>query len=94
MERHSDWCAAGDGRVVGSDDIRVSGAKGARWLCGDHILGVLEADSEENVTVPVFPADAVRRVERVDLQLEHSRRQDLRREQVCHTSEAMCVRGG
>lgn len=39
---------------------------------------MLEADSEEDVAVSVSPADALRRVVRVDLQLKHAGRENLR----------------
>lgn len=77
MEGHFDWRAAGNGRVVGPDHVGVSRSKGARWLCRNHVLRVLEADSEENVTVPVSSADALRRVERVDFKFEHARGEHL-----------------
>lgn len=70
VERHSDGVAAGDGGVVGPDHVGVSGSEGAGRLCGDHVLRVLEADPEEYVTVPVPSADALRRVEGMDLELK------------------------
>lgn len=63
--------------MVGPDDVGVSGAKGAGRLCGDHILRVLQANSEENMTVPVSSADPLRRVEGMNLQLKHTRGQNL-----------------
>lgn len=78
MEGHPDGSAAGDRGVIGPDDVGVSGAKGARWLCGDHILRVFQANPEEYVAVPVSSADALRRVEGMDLELEHTRGQNLR----------------
>lgn len=77
MERHFDWRAAGNGCVIGPDDVGVSRSKRARWLCRNHVLRVFEADSEENVTVPVPPADALRRVERVDFKFKHTRGENL-----------------
>ena len=59
--------------MIGSDDVGLSGAEGAGRFCGDHILRVFEADSEEDVTVPVSPTDPLRRVEGVNLQLKHAR---------------------
>lgn len=79
MERHPDGSAARDRGVIGPDDVGVSGAKGARWLCGDHILRVFQANPEEYVTVPVSSADALRRVEGMDLQLKHTRGKNLQR---------------
>lgn len=63
VERHFDGSAARNRRVIGSDDVGLPGAKGARWLCGDHILRVFETNSKKYVTVPVSSADALRRVE-------------------------------
>ena len=78
MERHPNGIAAGDGGVIGADDVGLSRPEGAGGLGGDHVLRVLQADAKEYVAVPVSPADAVRGVERVDLQLKHARGQHLR----------------
>lgn len=63
--------------MIGPDDVSVSRSKRARWLCRNHVLRVFEADSEENVTVPVPPADALRGVERMDFQFKHARGENL-----------------
>lgn len=63
MERHPDGSAARNRRVIGSDDVCVSGSEGARRLRGDHILRVFKANPEKYVTVPVSSTDALRRVE-------------------------------
>lgn len=81
MEGHPDGRAAGDGGVIGPDHVGVSGAEGAGRLRGDDVLRVLQADPEEDVAVAVSPADALRSVEGVDLQLEHTRGQHLRRQE-------------
>lgn len=62
MEGHPDGSTARDRGVIGPDDVGVSRAKGARRLCGDHILRMFQANSEKYVTVPVSSADALRRV--------------------------------
>lgn len=72
MEGHFDGRAAGNGCVVGPDYVGVSRSEGTRGLCGNHVLWVLEADSEENMTVPVSSADALRRVERMDFKFKHT----------------------
>ena len=72
MKRHPNGVAAGDGGVISADDVGLSRPESARGLGGDHVLRVLQADAEEYVAVPVSPADAVRGVERVDLQLKHA----------------------
>lgn len=72
MEGHFDWRAAGNGCVIGPDYVCVSRSKGTRWLCRNHVFWVFEADSEENVTVPVSSADALRRVERMDFKFKHT----------------------
>lgn len=77
MERDPDGGAAGDRRVVGPDDVGVPGSEGARRLRGDHVLGVFEANPEEYVAVSVSSADALRGVERVDLQLKHAGGENL-----------------
>lgn len=77
MERDFNWRAVGNGCVIGPDYVGVSRSKRARWLRRNHVLRVLEADSEENVTVPVSSADALRRVERMDFQLKHTRGENL-----------------
>lgn len=77
VERNFDGRAAGDRGVIGPDDVRVSRPKRARWLCRNHVLRVFEADSEEDVTVSVSPADALRRVERMDFQFKHARGENL-----------------
>lgn len=77
VEGHSDGSAARDRGVIGPDDVGLSRAKGARRLCGDHILRVFEANSEKYMTVPVSSADALRRVEWMDFQLKHARGENL-----------------
>lgn len=77
MEGHSDGSTARNRGVVGPDDVGVSRAKGARWLCRDHILWVLKTNSEKYMTVPVSSADALRRVKGVDFQLKHARGENL-----------------
>lgn len=77
VERHFDRRAAGNGRVIGPDDVSVSRSKRARRFCRNHVLRVFEADSEEDVTVSVSPADALRRVEGVDFQFKHARGENL-----------------
>lgn len=72
VEGHFDGRAAGNGCVIGPDYVGVSRSKGTRGLCGNHVLRVLEADSEENMTVPVSSADALRRVERMDFKFKHT----------------------
>lgn len=81
MKGHPDGRAAGDGGVVGPDHVGVSGAKGAGRLRGDHILWVLQTNPEEYVAVAVSSADALRRVEGVDLQLKHTRGQHLQKQE-------------
>lgn len=88
VERHSDGGAAGDRRVVGPDDVGVPGAEGARRLRGDHILGVFEANPEEYVAVSVSSADALRGVERVDLQLKHAGGENLQNQNSDHQAPA------
>lgn len=63
--------------MVGPDDVGVPGSEGARRLRGDHVLGVFEANTEEYVAVSVSSADALRGVERVDLQLKHAGGENL-----------------
>lgn len=77
MEGNFDGRTAGKWSVIGPDDVSVSSAKGARWFSRDHILWVFEADSEENVAVPVSSADTLRRVEWMDFQLKHTRGENL-----------------
>lgn len=77
VERHPDGSAAGDRGVIGSDDVGLSGTKGAGRLCGDDILRVFQANSEKNVTVPVSSTDPLRGVEGMNLQLKHTRGQNL-----------------
>lgn len=89
MERNPDGSAAGDGRVVSPDHVRVSGSEGARWLGGDHVLRVFETDPEEDVTVPVSSAHALCGVEGVDLQLEHSGGQNLQQNRVRHLTRVL-----
>lgn len=72
VERHSNGSAAGDGGVICPDDVGVSSAEGARWLCRDHILWVFQANSEKYVAISVSSADPLRRVKGVDLQLKHT----------------------
>lgn len=79
MERHFNWRAAGNGCVIGPDYVGVSSSKRARWLCRNHVLRVFEADSEENVTVPVPSADALRRVERMDFKFKHTGGKNLKK---------------
>lgn len=78
VKGHSDGRAAGDGGVIGPDDVGLPRAEGAWRLRWDHIFRVLEADSEEYVTVSVSPADALSRVVRVDFQLKHAGRENLK----------------
>lgn len=77
MERHFNWRAAGNGCVIGPDYVGLSRPERARWFCGNHVLRVFEADSEEKVTVPVSSADALRRVERMDFKFKHARGENL-----------------
>lgn len=72
VEGHFDWGAAGDGGMIGPDHVGVPRPEGAGGLRRDHVLRVLEADSEEYVAVPVSPADALGRVEGMDLQFKHT----------------------
>lgn len=72
VKGHPDGRAAGNGGVIGPDNVGVSGAKGAGRLCGDHILRVFQANPKKYMTVPVSSADALRRVEGMNLQLKHT----------------------
>lgn len=58
--------------MIGPDYVGVSRPKGTRGLRGNHVLRVFEADPEENVTVPVSSADALRRVEGMDFKFKHT----------------------
>lgn len=80
VKGHSDGSTAGDGGVIGPDDVSVARTKGTRRLCGDHILRVFETNSEKYMTVPVSSADSLGRVERVNLQLKHTRGENLQRQ--------------
>lgn len=88
VKRHSDGSTAGDGGVIGPDDVGVARTKGARRLCRDHILRVFETNSEKYMTVPVSSADPLGRVERMDLQFKHTRGENLQRQE---RSQMGCV---
>lgn len=88
VKRHSDGSTAGDGGVIGPDDVGVARTKGARRLCRDHILRVFETNSEKYMTVPVSSAHPLGRVERMDLQFKHTRGENLQRQE---RSQMGCV---
>lgn len=84
VEGHSDGGAVGDGSRFGSHHSGLPRAEGAGRLGGDYVLRVLETDAEKDVAVAGSPAEAARGAKRVHLQLKHSRRGNLQKEEAAN----------
>lgn len=73
VERHPDGCAAGYRALIRSQDICLSGSKGARRLSGDDVFRMLQTNPEKDVAVSRPPAKAASRAERVNFQFKYTR---------------------